>query len=177
MIASLLVIAFIAVVSTASAYNGYAAADYATKNAYSSYTFANDCTNFASNALQAGGWQETGKYQYSSNDAWYYDFYKRPGYSNTWAVADNLYKFMSRHPERARAMSAKGPFYNYKVGDIIQIDYERDGRWDHTMVVTAISADYNNMQITQHGDRAPIKWLNTLKGQYSTSNFIGWSIR
>ena len=167
-------IAFIATVSIGAAYNGYAAADYATKNAYGSYTFANDCTNFASHALKAGGWQETGTYtQYASNDVWYYDLPKRPFYSNTWAVADNLYKFMSRHPERAVAMSAKGPFYNYKVGDIIQIDYERDGRWDHTMIVTAVSSDYNNLQITQHGDSAPVKWLNSLKGTYSTANFIG----
>ncbi|MFA7170678.1 MAG: amidase domain-containing protein [Candidatus Paceibacterota bacterium] len=169
--------AFVAIVPLGAAYNGYAAADYATKNAYSSYTFTNDCTNFASNALQAGGWQETGKYSSSSNDAWYFDFRPQPGFSNTWTIADSLYRFMSRHPERATAMSAKGPFYNYKVGDIIQIDYERDGRWDHTMVVTAISADYNNLQITQHGDNAPVKWLNSLKGTYSTANFIGWRIK
>lgn len=173
---------FGAVVPLAAAYNGDAAAKYATDHRSDKEVFpGHDCTYFASCALYAGGWAMINpwydKYNYANVDYWYYVINKRPFYSNTWTVADSLYRFMSRHQERAIALSTRAPYCKYKRGDLILIDYERDGRWDHTMVVTGISSGYKDLQITQHGDNAPVKMLSDIKNTYSSANFIGWSIR
>ncbi len=181
----MLVVALIALfafsaVAEAGSYNGYAARDYALQYAINpnpAYRYFDlDCTNFVSQALLAGGWTETGKYNYASNYAWYYDWGTRPGYSNTWTVANNLYYFLSYSYRAYPVGLAHKPWYNYfSVGDIVQIDYTKDGSWDHSMIVTAISV--NDMYMTYHTSNTKDKSLNQIMAEYPNAGFLGWHIK
>jgi len=98
-------------------------------------TFTNDCTNFISQSVAAGGWTAvTGWYQ--SDDAWWYissPMLFAPGQSYTWAGAQNWSKFISRRG-RGYTVSSIGEL---ALGDILQIDFQNDGHMDHSMVVTS----------------------------------------
>lgn len=179
--------------TVAGSYDRNKARDYALKyaeNPNPAYRyFEYDCTNFVSQALFTGGWTEVGKYAYYSDDAWYYDGGTRPWYSNSWAVADSLYRYLGRHPERATPMSVmfKKPWNSYfEVGDIIQIDefdsagnWGSDGRIDHSMIVTEVND--NDMFVSYHTTNTKRKSLNALiselKAKSSKVGFIGWHIK
>lgn len=168
-----------------AAYNGDKAAKYALE--YSSVPnpdynyFKEDCTNFVSQCLLAGGWKETGKYKFTSKNAWYYDFGKRPGYSNTWAVANSLYAFLNSHPDRAKKQSVYNRPYkesyrkNFKPGDLVQIDYGSDGTWDHSMIITVVSD--TDMVVTYHTRNEAGKSLNQIILESPGAKFVGWKIK
>lgn len=188
----LLVVAMFAIVIPVEAtYNRYLASQYIEAHVYSYnpefHDFSGvDCTNFASQVLLAGGWTETGKYSYWSDDSWYYDGYPRPLYSNTWAVVGNLYNFMSRHPERATPLTVTRPYNTrYGQGDIIQIDYHDangnlvpDGIWDHTFVVQGVIAGGDDdLYLAAHDQDQDHKRVTTLKGEYPNARYVGWHIK
>lgn len=184
-IATILLVAIVAMVAmpAGASYNRYNAEKYAekyAKNPNPAYrTFDLDCTNFVSQALLAGGWTEVGKYAYWSDDAWYYDGGSRPWYSNSWAVADSLYRFLDRHPGRATKLSVGHPYSTrFQAGDIIQIDYDRNGRWDHSMIVTGVRlGDADDLLMSYHTSNTLDKSLISIQQAYPNANFVGWSIK
>lgn len=170
-------------------YDGNAAKNYAlnwAKNPNPAYRDFNpdggDCTNFVSQSLMAGGWTEIGKYSYTSDDAWYYDWSSRGGYSYTWTSATKLYNFLGRHYTRASPLSVarSTPWPNYfKVGDIVQADWEKDGAWDHSMVVTGING--NDLLVSYHSPPTPDgnkkdRSLQEIINENPNARFIGWHI-
>lgn len=189
--AMLLVGTALAIAPAGASYDRYKAGQYIEAHIYSYnptyHDFTNrDCTNFASQVLLAGGWTETGKYSYWSNDAWYYDGYPQPLYSSSWSVVGNLYNFMSRHPERATPLSVSRPYNTrYGVGDIIQIDYHDangnlvpDGNWDHTFVVQGvIVGGDDDLYLAAHDQDQDHKRVTSLKSQYPNARYIGWHIK
>ncbi|MFJ2316962.1 amidase domain-containing protein [Glutamicibacter sp. NPDC087661] len=90
-----------------------------------------DCTNFASQALYAGGWKKIEGY-YKSNSKWF-------GYgvmtSWTWSGAENFYRFARNESKRASRLAS---VYSLVPGDILQ--YKTNGakikNMTHTMVTT-----------------------------------------
>ena len=105
--------------------------------------FDNDCTNFVSQCLEAGGWQMvTGCHRCAErkdNDVWWFqrDACWRPIVANvhashTWGGAHNLYRFL-RAGGRGQA---QGHVMDLGVGDVLQFDNDGNRHIRHTMLVT-----------------------------------------
>ncbi|WP_168188737.1 amidase domain-containing protein [Thermoflavimicrobium daqui] len=106
-----------------------------------------DCTNFISQVIKAGGMKEVT----NGNSYWYYSD-KKPSLS--WGVAHSFYLHMK---QRAKPVEN---IWDLKVGDIINFDFENDGRINHSAVVTRKMG--NEVYVTQHtADKkdSPISWL------------------
>jgi hypothetical protein len=97
--------------------------------------FQDNCTNFISQCLHAGEspmsgypnvrggwWQQNGKWSWS------------------WAVAHSFHWYLSGTPVGLRAKQAEKP-EELLLGDVIAYDFENDGRWNHTTIVTGRDAD------------------------------------
>lgn len=120
----------------------------------------NDCTNFVSQCLYAGGasqiGQESGPY---SSTSWYYEDFllSKPSYS--WGGAQNFYSFWSWR------VGVKSYASSVEVGDPISIDFSGDGSIDHTVIVTRLTSpgNYATAYITQHtSDKFEEKTLKNL---------------
>ena len=128
-------------------FSGTAAAAYAKKWALSTnpayLRFDDDCTNFVSQSMEAGGWT----YIYGSDvcderksdSVWWFEKDKcyRPVISNvhasfTWGGAQNFFKFASAS---GRATGPGGKISDLAPGDVLQRDHG-DGKMHHSMVVT-----------------------------------------
>lgn len=172
---------------------------YKAKQYMDAYTFSynpaykdwpgTDCTNFASQVLLAGGWTETGKYYYWSNDAWYYDGSSSPWVSSTWIKVGSLYNFMGRHSDRATPVSLATYPWSTKlqVGDIVQIDYHDtsnpqknvpDGIWDHTFVVYRVLLGVgDDLILAAHDEDTNSRSVSALKRDYPGARLMGWRIK
>ncbi|WP_431043486.1 amidase domain-containing protein [Streptomyces sp. P1-3] len=119
----------------ATPYNYKAMAAYAEKywkNYNPAYRQFNDdggdCTNFVSQALKAGGWKhDSGDYADYRN--WWYS----SSYQSTSWVGANEWSWFTLHHKRATNLSNA---YQMEVGDILQMDFDKDGSKDHTMITT-----------------------------------------
>lgn len=183
-LAIFIALAGIAGTAEAGTYNGNNAASYAQtyamnpNPAYRDFTNnGGDCTNFISQSLYAGGWEEIGKYSYTSYDSWYYDGSYTPLYSYTWTSATYLYNFMMRHSNRATYRSLSNtPWPDYfQKGDVIQIDYvPSDANINHTMIITGISG--NDLLVSYHTPNIKDTSLQSIVNNNPSARFIGWHI-
>ena len=113
-------------------------------------SFDVNCTNFASQALLAGGWKQMDskksgmKEQVRDPDAWSPNVappllvFKQP--THTWSAAQNLYGYAKKHSsyhDLQQGVNMARP------GDLIFVDWDPDGKadgeLDHTMIVTGIA--------------------------------------
>ncbi|SCF77598.1 amidase domain-containing protein [Streptomyces sp. Ncost-T10-10d] len=122
-------------------------------------TYGNDCTNFVSQAMKAGGWGIVGPTdagQRSNNKKWFYTiFVDRTSY--TWAGAENWYWFAIKHSKRTKALDN---VYKLASSDVLQADWDRNGNINHTMVVTK---KYNGVPyLTYHTTNTHNKSLKKL---------------
>lgn len=114
-------------------YNGYSAAAYARQyalNYNSAYRScgSNDCTNFASQAVKAGGWiYDYGYYLDPHN--WWYNYFNQ---TRTWVNAHYFWWF-NEYSNRSYLVNST---CNLDLGDIVSADWNRDYYVDHQMVVT-----------------------------------------
>lgn len=166
----------------ASAYNGHTAANYAlthgttydTPGSWYFKTHGGDCTNFASWCVLQGGWSRTNE--------WYsrWPYFTSSSHSNSWTVADDFGRYMiSSGRGSAYSLGHKPWYWYFERGDIVQIDYNRDGRWDHTMIITEISS--NNMYVTYHTLTPPYqprrnKPLTDLISENPNARFMGYRL-
>ncbi len=99
----------------------------------------NNCTNFISQCLHAGGAPMTA---YSNrNKGWWY---RNNNWSFSWAVAHTFRWYLSGAKTGLRAQEVSKPEALIK-GDVICYDFNGDGRWQHTTIVVA--KDSNNMPL------------------------------
>jgi hypothetical protein len=89
----------------------------------------NDCTNFVSQVLYAGGMPLVRGGSRSSG--WWYDIGGKHNWSYSWSVAHSLRLALTRvlHAQEV------GDPRQLKVGDVICYDWDGDGRWQHNTVV------------------------------------------
>jgi hypothetical protein len=134
--------------AVSSGYNGSAAASYAlrwwdtSKGHNGAFRlFDEDCTNFISQSLVAGGWhQQAGPAE--SATAWWYRktahkiLPDHHAWSHTRTVADDLHSFasVSRRATISKTKTLTGG--SLRVGDVVQADWASDGHIDHSMMVT-----------------------------------------
>ncbi|NQX48824.1 amidase domain-containing protein [Paenibacillus tritici] len=102
--------------------------------------FEVDCTNYVSQCLFAGGApiNYTGKRE----TGWWYKGYKgaQEWWSFSWAVSDSLHRHLSgNHSSGLRAEIVERP-EQLMLGDIIQYDWDGNGHYQHSTIVTAFDA-------------------------------------
>ncbi|MGW0537892.1 amidase domain-containing protein [Streptomyces sp. NPDC003032] len=120
---------------TAGAYDYAAMARY-TERYWGSYNPAyrkfngagGDCTNFVSQALKAGGWKSAPGSAYDYRN-WWYDGANQ---STSW-VGVNEWAWFTLSNRRAPNLSS---VYKLDVGDVLQMDFDKNGSKDHSMMVT-----------------------------------------
>jgi hypothetical protein len=128
-------------------YSGSAAASYATKWATSinpayGKLGDDDCTNFVSQAMEAGGWAYVWGTdvcdERKSCSVWWFERDKCKRWprstihaSNTWGGAENFYCFLDASSRGTRPTRVS----DLEVGDVLQRDHG-DGTIHHTMIVT-----------------------------------------
>ncbi len=127
-------------------YDREAAVSYANRywNSYNPLfrQFLDNCTNFVSQCLLAGGITMTR----SNNPAvgwWYHRGARRENdrWSYSWSVANSLYWYLQgNHATGPRAVK-KNSAKELHLGDIICYDWNGDGKWNHNTIVTAFNSD------------------------------------
>lgn len=124
-------------------------------------TQGGDCTNFASQAMRAGGWPDVGGYTNRTGySAWWYDWLTQ---TYTWVNAHYFYVWTSNN----RASRADN-VYNLAPGDVLQMDFNADGDIDHTTIVT--KKDSNGMiYLSYHTSNTLDKPFTTFQSQVSSS--------
>lgn len=135
------------------AYSYSAMANYATKywrNYNSAYRrMTNDCTNFISQAMRAGGWAMNSGW-YRSNSSWWYNSLNQ---SFPWGGAENWYWFASSHSHRTYILSN---VWSMGLADVLQMDFDRNNNINHTMIVTSVGSSqrYLTYHTTDHLNRS-----------------------
>jgi hypothetical protein len=146
-----------------ASYNYSAMVNYAVTWAYGrnpSYrSFPNDCTNFISQAMYAGGWTMVEGW-YQSNSSWWYTFANQ---SYPWAGAHNWY-FFATGSGRTTTLSN---VWNMALADVLQMDFERDNNINHTMIVTQTSG--SERYLTYHTTDTLNRSLSSLISAYPSA--------
>ncbi|MNO38835.1 putative amidase domain protein [compost metagenome] len=101
--------------------------------------FEVDCTNYISQCLFAGGApiNYTGKRE----SGWWYKGYVggREAWSFSWSVANALERFLTHSSGGLRAELVDRP-EQLSLGDVITYDWDGDGSFQHSTIVTAFDA-------------------------------------
>lgn len=149
-------------------YDRIKAVEYAKKWAYSRnptyYDFQNiggDCTNFASQVIYAG----CGVMNYTPEFGWYYISVNNR--TPSWTGVNQLYNFLINND----SVGPRGeiiPLYEVEMGDIIQLDFDGNGQFDHTpVVVERGDGTPDTVLVAAHTNNADDRPLST----YNYSNF------
>lgn len=131
--------------------------------------FSKDCTNFVSQAMREGGWRDTGGaalYRYVT--VWFYDSIFQ---SWTWVNANDWFAFVNSRPRGRYVKDSK----NLVPGDVIQIDFDLNGRIDHTMIVTARD-NIGRVYLTYHSNDTYNKPFADIRAQYPRAAYHYWSL-
>lgn len=157
---------------TGTAYDYAAMAAYAEKYwrnynpAYRQFNGAGgDCTNFISQALKAGGWKNVPG---STSDYrnWWYDGALQ---TDSW-VGVNDWAWFTLSNQRAANLAN---VYQMDVGDILQMDFDRDGAKDHSMMVTYRSGA-GIPYVTYHSTNTYRKSLASLVASYPNAVYFAY---
>ncbi|MEN8652044.1 amidase domain-containing protein [Streptomyces sp. 21So2-11] len=137
--------------------------------AYPSYDGAGaggDCTNFVSQALKAGGWKH-------APGSWddYRKWWSDPTLGNTLSwVGVNEWSWFALSSKRTTNLSN---VWEMGVGDVLQVDFDRNGSKDHTMMVS-----YRNQSgtpyLTYHSNNTYRKSVASLVASYPTANYYAY---
>ncbi|MEU1782957.1 amidase domain-containing protein [Streptomyces abikoensis] len=126
-------------------------------------TYGNDCTNFVSQAMKAGGWKKKGSgfFDRKDRDKWYYGDHTWTT-SYTWGGAENWFWFARKYSQRAKPLSN---VWQMALGDVLQADWDRDNTIDHTMIVTGFSGT-SEIYLTYHTSNTHNRKLTNLLAKY-----------
>ncbi|MCX5175336.1 amidase domain-containing protein [Streptomyces virginiae] len=124
-----------------------------------------DCTNFISQALKAGGWKAVPG---STSDYrnWWYDGARQ---SDSW-VGANEWAWFTLSNKRATNLAS---VYQTDVGDIVQVDFNKDGSKDHSMMVTYRSSA-GMPYLTYHSTNTYRKSLASIIASYPDAVYYAY---
>ena len=156
-----------------ASYSPSAAVNYA-YSYWSSYNSAyraydNDCTNFISQAVKAGGWPYDDVGERTASNTWYYgSFTFTTSYS--WAGAHNFNLFFA---QSGRGWAAQY-FSDLLAGDLLQADFgpSPDGNISHSMVVTKKDT-YGNIYLTYHSYNTRDRLLSDIQASNPGTAWYG----
>ncbi|MCO8302009.1 amidase domain-containing protein [Streptomyces sp. RKCA744] len=156
----------------AGSYDYAAMASYAEKYwqnynpAYRKFNDAGgDCTNFVSQALKAGGWAHSSG-DYDDYRSWWYD----TSYQSASWVGANEWSWFTLDAKRATNLAN---VYYMGVGDVMQMDFDKDGSKDHTMIVTYRSAS-GVPYLTYHSVNTYRKSVASIIASYPNSAYYAY---
>ncbi|MFE5815202.1 amidase domain-containing protein [Streptomyces sp. NPDC056479] len=87
-----------------------------------------DCTNFVSQSLKAGGWKHAPGYVYD-----YTKWFGNAEIQSHSFVGVNEWSWFAQNSKRTTGLAS---VYQMDVGDVLQMDFDKNGSKDHTMIVT-----------------------------------------
>ncbi|MFE5895116.1 amidase domain-containing protein [Streptomyces sp. NPDC056468] len=90
-----------------------------------------DCTNFVSQSLKAGGWKHVPGYVYD-----YTKWFGNADIQSHSFIGVNEWSWFAQNSKRSTSLAN---VYQMDVGDVLQLDFDKDGSKDHTMIVTSRS--------------------------------------
>ncbi len=138
-----------------------------------------DCTNFASQALYAGGWPMKYGMAHSVNSWWnsmegqptgsWYEHYISGKASNTWASGAWFYRFLMATPERVQ----KCELSDLTIGDIVQGRDPEFNLIEHTMIVTSKRKD--DVGVSYHTNDVWDASLNEKKVHFG--ELVYWKVK
>ncbi|WP_330291386.1 amidase domain-containing protein [Streptomyces sp. NBC_00576] len=99
---------------------------------FNGHAAGGDCTNFVSQSLKAGGWKHVPGYVYD-----YTRWFGNAEIQSDSFVGVNEWSWFAQNSKRTTSLAY---VYQMDVGDVLQMDFEKDGSKDHTMIVTYRSA-------------------------------------
>lgn len=128
-------------------------AEYWWNDANPAYHFfeVNDCTNFISQCLRAGGAPMRG-FPNRSTGWWY----QNDDWSFSWSVAHAFRWYLSGSTKGLQATEVDAP-EKLQLGDVICYDFEGDGRYDHTTIVVAKNHD-NMPLVNAHTNNSRLRY-------------------
>jgi hypothetical protein len=158
---------------TGGAYDYTAMATYAEKYwknynpAYRKFnSVGGDCTNFVSQSLLAGGWQPVTAVTPEEYDTWYY---VANGQSDSWAGVNEWSWFT----QTAKRTTSLANVYQMDVGDVMQMDFDKDGSKDHTMI-TSYRSSSGVPYLTYHDADTYRRSLSSLIASYPNSAYYAY---
>lgn len=124
-----------------------------------------DCTNFLSQSLKAGGWKAdtTSTEDY---DTWWYG---TSGQSDSW-IGVNEWSWFTQTAKRTTALANA---YQMDLGDVLQVDFDRDGSKDHSMMTTYRSSS-GVPYLTYHDADTYRRSLASIVASYPNSAYYAY---
>ncbi|MFI8227861.1 amidase domain-containing protein [Streptomyces sp. NPDC085900] len=157
---------------TSAPYNYPAMAAYAEKywknynTAYRRYNgMGGDCTNFLSQSLYAGGWKQVTA-STEDYDTWYSG---SSSDSDTW-IGVNEWSWFTQTAKRTTPLANA---YQMDVGDVLQMDFDKDGSKDHSMMTTYRSGS-GVPYVTYHDADTYRRSLSSLIASYPNSGYYAY---
>ncbi len=116
-----------------------------------------DCTNFISQVLHEGGWAFKLGLWFDDSNWWYSELNQ----TRSWAGAENWSHFA---PQRTTYLSN---IWQMSIADILQLDFDKDGIMDHSMVLTKKTS--TEIYMTYHTSDTLNRPLSELQALYGNS--------
>ncbi|MDX3631257.1 amidase domain-containing protein [Streptomyces europaeiscabiei] len=158
---------------TGGAYNYNAMATYTEKywknynSAYRKYNSAGgDCTNYLSQGLLAGGWKQISTVTPEEYDTWYY---ASNGTADAW-IGVNEWSWFTQTAKRTTALAN---VYQMDIGDVLQVDFNKDGDKDHSMMTTYRSSS-GVPYLTYHDADTYRRSVASIIASYPTANYYAY---
>ncbi|MEW2302675.1 amidase domain-containing protein [Streptomyces sp. NPDC006655] len=131
---------------------------------FNNHTAGGDCTNFVSQSLKAGGWKHVPGYVYD-----YTKWFGNADIQSDSFVGVNEWSWFAQNSKRTTPLAN---VYQAEVGDVIQMDFDRDGSKDHTMIVTykANGIPY----VTYHSNNTYRRSLASLIASYPNAYYYAY---
>ncbi|MEU6686352.1 amidase domain-containing protein [Streptomyces sp. NPDC046832] len=158
---------------TATTYDYKAMAAYAEKywNVYNKdypdfngHGAGGDCTNFVSQALKAGGWKHAPGYVYD-----YTKWFGNADIQSDSFVGVNEWSWFAQNSKRTTPLAN---VFQLEVGDVLQMDFDRDGSKDHTMIVTYKSGGVP--YVTYHSNNTLRRSVASLVASYPNAYYYAY---
>lgn len=130
----------------------------------------NDCTNFISQALRAGGFRNrnVGHGTERSLWSWWYNSYRIDEWTHSWSVAQFNYRF-HQTTSRGRVVAH---YWEVTLGDIMYADWNGDTKQQHAVIFTGRSAS-SGLKLSMHTtDRRNVDaswWMSKARNDYGPS--------
>ncbi|MER7900387.1 amidase domain-containing protein [Streptomyces sp. NPDC096046] len=158
---------------TGTAYDYKAMAAYAEKhwNAYNKdypdfggRGAGGDCTNFVSQSLKAGGWKHVPGYVYD-----YTRWFGNADIQSHSFIGVNEWSWFAQNSKRTKPLAN---VFQLEVGDVLQLDFDRDGSKDHTMIVTYKSGGVP--YVTYHSNNTFRRSVASLVASYPNAYYYAY---
>ena len=121
-----------------------------------------DCTNFASQALRAGGWADDLGWYRSAENWWYNSANETWSWINVNFWASFAYSYSGR-------VYSLSNVWNMGLGDVLQVDGSKDGNKDHTMMVSYVSG--GTPYLTYHTTNRYRRSMNQVLADWGNANY------